>query len=105
MWLVVGGITITQAGIGTILSAREVGKIGDSGTAVPRCRGQGEHRNDHQLDTVAALCDLPGVWVAHDGTSLADGINQALLLGAERADKPSLEAIQLAQFVQRFLSS
>lgn len=94
-------VVVAHAGIGTILSAREAGK---PVVIVPRRADQGEHRNDHQLDTVDALRDLPGVWVADDAASLEVVLDQARSQGPGAADTIGPESIRLARFVQGFMT-
>lgn len=61
-------VVVAHAGIGTILSVLKYGK---PIVLVPRRAALGEHRNDHQLATVAQLEGRPGLHVAHDEAELA----------------------------------
>lgn len=58
---------VSHAGIGTILTARRLGK---PLIVFPRRAEFGEHRNDHQVATVKHLSHLQGVYVAEDEATL-----------------------------------
>ena len=60
-------LLVAHAGIGSVLSAGEAGK---PIVIMPRQARLGEHRNDHQRDTVAHLAGRPGIFVAADETEL-----------------------------------
>lgn len=60
-------VIVGHAGIGSILSA---GRAGKPIILYPRRASMGEHRNEHQLATVAALCDRPGIHVAQSDEEL-----------------------------------
>lgn len=59
---------VAHAGIGTILTALELGK---PLLVMPRRAELGEHRNDHQLATARRFAELGRVSVAFDETELA----------------------------------
>ena len=88
-------VVVAHAGIGTILTARKLGK---PIVLVPRRAGLGEHRNDHQLATCAQLASRPGIFIAENEGDLRDALDQAIgsadtsvsLLGS-----PSLEDLKL----------
>lgn len=65
---------VAHAGMGTIISAVELGK---RVIVMPRRAALGEHRNEHQLATVARLGHLQGMEIVHDpdalGAALAHG--------------------------------
>jgi len=65
---------VAHAGMGTIISGVELGK---RVIVMPRRAALGEHRNEHQLATVARLAHLQGLEIVHDsntlGTALARG--------------------------------
>jgi UDP-N-acetylglucosamine transferase subunit ALG13 len=69
---------VAHAGMGTIISAVELGK---RVIVMPRQAALGEHRNEHQLATVARLGHLQGLEVVHD----ADALGAALARGHELA--------------------
>ena len=54
---------VAHAGMGTILSALELGK---PVVVLPRRHSQGEHRNDHQVATAERLSKLAGIYIADD---------------------------------------
>jgi UDP-N-acetylglucosamine transferase subunit ALG13 len=58
---------VAHAGIGTILSALEMGK---PLLVIPRRAALGEHRNDHQLATAQRFAELGKVSVAFDEVEL-----------------------------------
>ncbi len=80
-------VIVGHAGIGSILSA---GRAGKPIILYPRRASLGEHRNEHQLATVAALCDRPGIHIAHSDEEL-----EALLT------TPDLTPFQLEQSANR----
>jgi UDP-N-acetylglucosamine transferase subunit ALG13 len=59
---------VAHAGMGTILSALEMGK---PVLVVPRKAALGEHRNDHQLATARRFAELKNVAVAFEEKELA----------------------------------
>jgi UDP-N-acetylglucosamine transferase subunit ALG13 len=70
---------VAHAGMGTIITAIELGK---RVIVMPRRAALGEHRNEHQLATVARLAHLRGLEVAHSPAELA------ALLDSSRATGP-----------------
>lgn len=64
---------VAHAGIGTILTALELGK---PVLVMPRRADLGEHRNDHQLATARRLAKLGKVNVAFDETELAARLDE-----------------------------
>jgi len=66
-------LVVAHAGIGTILSALELGK---PVIVLPRKAEYEEHRNDHQLATAAQFGAREMVRVAQDESHLADLLNQ-----------------------------
>ena len=65
-------LIISHAGMGTIISALELGK---PIIVLPRRAGLGEHRNDHQLATVKQLSRLSLVTVAMDEQELLEQLD------------------------------
>ena len=59
---------VAHAGMGTIISALEIGK---QLILMPRLAGKGEHRNDHQLATAKRFSELSHVIIANNETELA----------------------------------
>lgn len=76
-------IVVAHAGVGSVVSAGELGK---AIVVLPRLARLGEHRNDHQSDTVTLFALRPGVHVAEDETRLAERI------AAARIEAPSISA-------------
>lgn len=60
-------VVVGHAGIGTIVTANKLGK---PMIMMPRRAALGEHRNDHQLATVAQLKDVRGLCVAETAEEL-----------------------------------
>ena len=72
-------VVVAHAGIGSVVSAGERGK---PIVLLPRRARLGEHRNDHQRDTVAHLAGRPGIFVADDEAELPERIAAARAAGA-----------------------
>jgi UDP-N-acetylglucosamine transferase subunit ALG13 len=68
-------VIVAHAGMGSILSASELGK---PILLMPRRAAMGEHRNDHQLDTAAEMAALPNVTVVQDANDLAAALDRIL---------------------------
>lgn len=68
-------VIVAHAGMGTILSAAEMGK---PIILMPREAALGEHRNDHQADTAAEMAVLPNVTVVRDAAGLAEALDRIL---------------------------
>ncbi|MGB3553979.1 MAG: glycosyltransferase [Jannaschia sp.] len=70
-------VVVAHAGIGTILSARQVGR---PLVLVPRRHALGEHRNDHQMATARQVAALPGVHIAWEEGDLVALLDPARTL-------------------------
>ncbi|MDF1562230.1 MAG: glycosyltransferase [Deltaproteobacteria bacterium] len=92
-------LVVAHAGIGTILSCREAGR---RLIVVPREAARGEHRNDHQLATVASLGDLPGIRVITEVEDLPEAIEVALSEPATGHSRESAELERLVGCLRRF---
>jgi UDP-N-acetylglucosamine transferase subunit ALG13 len=68
-------VIVAHAGMGSILSASELGK---PILLMPRRAAFGEHRNDHQIDTAAEMAALPNVTVVQDGKDFAAALDLIL---------------------------
>jgi UDP-N-acetylglucosamine transferase subunit ALG13 len=79
-------LVVAHAGMGTILSAAELGK---PVILMPRRAKFGEHRDDHQQDTAREMARLSNVTVAEDGEALHAALDMALARGFE---VPSMHA-------------
>ncbi len=66
---------IAHAGMGTIISALELGK---PLLLMPRLASQGEHRNDHQLATAERFAHLSNIRLAKNETELPAVIAQLI---------------------------
>jgi len=83
-------VVVAHAGIGTILSARKMGK---PLVLLPRRHALGEHRNDHQLATARQVAALPGMHVAWEAGDLEALLSGPALAPATQAQSPSHAAL------------
>ena len=67
-------LVVSHAGMGTILSALE---LGTPALVMPRRAALGEHRNDHQLATARRFAQIGGVTVAFDERQLGRHLGAA----------------------------
>lgn len=68
-------LIVAHAGMGTILSAAEMGK---PVILMPRLARFKEHRNDHQVDTAAEMSKLSNVTVVNDADELRTALDRAV---------------------------
>lgn len=80
--MVTADAIIAHAGMGTILTALEMGK---PLLVMPRRAEFGEHRNDHQLATAMRFADLEGVMVARDEHELPAKLDELAAISARPA--------------------
>ena len=73
-------LVVAHAGMGSILSAAELGK---PIILMPRRTKFREHRNDHQQDTASKMARLSNVSVVQDGEALHEALDCALSRGFE----------------------
>lgn len=93
-------LIVSHAGTGSVLMAQKRRK---PIVLLGRRAALNEHRNDHQLATVAQLRGRPGIFAAEDEKGLADAV--ALALVAPTADDtPSPTRGELMQALHAFLS-
>lgn len=83
-------IIVSHAGIGTILSAKNMGK---PLIVLPRRHEFGEHRNDHQMATARYVQDLEGVYVAWTTAELRPLLERHDLQSASNDPGPSHTAL------------
>lgn len=90
-------VVVAHAGIGTILSARRLGR---PLVLLPRRHALGEHRNDHQMATARQVEELPGIHVAWE-TDALPGLLGRTLDPAREADSASRAALisRLSAFI------
>ena len=92
-------LLITHAGIGSILSAIEVGL---PVIIVPRSSDLGEHRNDHQTSTAREFAQRKGIYVARTQDELNHLLDIRSTLGApESVDVDEAFIQRVDQFIQR----
>jgi UDP-N-acetylglucosamine transferase subunit ALG13 len=94
-------LLIAHAGMGTILTAIELGK---PIVVMPRRAALGEQRNDHQLATVRKLGELGLATVAEDERELAELLDDLAQVRASRARR-SAERTRLIDALRGFLES
>lgn len=92
-------VVVAHAGIGTVLSAQKCEK---PLILMPRRHDLSEHRNDHQMATVAALRGRRGLYVAENETELEDVLCSGAL--APMQDIAGPEAVLLTNFVRKWLA-
>jgi len=88
---------VAHAGMGSIISAIELGK---RVIVMPRRAALGEHRNEHQLATVARLAHLQGLEVVYEAGDLAAALARGRSLPTRSA--PSEPDSELIGAIRRF---
>lgn len=68
-------VVIAHAGMGTIISASQLGK---PLIVMPRQFQYGEHRNDHQMATAKRFRDFPNITVVDDKRGLSEALARKL---------------------------
>jgi UDP-N-acetylglucosamine transferase subunit ALG13 len=91
---------VSHAGIGTILSALELGK---PIVVLPRLAQFGEHRNDHQLATAQKFTDMNLVKVANSPQELARALDEIESLHTGQTISHHASP-QLLSFLKNFIS-
>lgn len=81
-------VIVGHAGIGTILSGLKAEK---PLVLMARRAALGEHRNDHQLATVAQLGRIPGIHIVEDAEGLRACLSDPALLPMTAAVPPARE--------------
>lgn len=92
-------VLVAHAGIGTILTARRYEK---PLILMARRHDLGEHRNDHQMATLARIAGRPGLYAAGDVTELGALLARPDLTPA--IYRPGAEAARLNAFVGAWLT-
>jgi UDP-N-acetylglucosamine transferase subunit ALG13 len=92
-------VLVAHAGIGTILTARRHAK---PLILMARRHALGEHRNDHQVATLAAISGRTGLYAAADAAELEALLARTDLRPAE--DARGEEAARLDSFVASWLT-
>lgn len=91
---------VAHAGIGTILSAKRLGK---PLILVPRRHDQGEHRNDHQMATAREVEGRTGLHIAWEIADLAPLLTGPPLAAAE--DSPGAAHAALTGFLKAHIDA
>lgn len=94
-------LIVSHAGIGTVLTAARYSK---PVVLFPRRADLGEHRNDHQLATIANLAGRPGILIAESEADLAPAIAKGLALG-HVAHRASPQAARLNRAIAQFIET
>lgn len=92
-------IVVSHAGIGTVLMAQRHHK---PLILYPRRAALKEHRNDHQMATVAALAGRAGIYIARDDAALRSLLQQKLEM--PRTDWPDTCRAQLVDALSAFIT-
>lgn len=93
-------LIVAHAGIGTVLMAQKHLK---PLILFPRRASLGEHRNEHQTATAAALEDRPGIYVARSEEELTDMLRRPLDPPLASQGNPNLDRLNaaIADYVRR----
>lgn len=94
-------VIVSHAGMGTILTALKHRK---PIIIMPRLAVHGEHRNDHQLATVANLAGRAGIHVAQNEAALVDKLRHFNSLKASRCVSNCAEP-ELLSAISNFINS
>ena len=95
-------LVVAHAGMGTILSALELGK---PLIIMPRRTQFGEHRNDHQQDSAREMARFPNVVVARNGEDLHSTLDRALHSNFAWPPTASLESDEPATILETLRES
>ncbi len=93
-------VIISHAGMGTILTALELGK---PIIVMPRQAKYGEHRNDHQCATVQNLRGRVGIHVADDEQFLLSHLKELTSFKPSAASEPVAEP-KLLNAISQFIT-
>lgn len=93
-------LIVSHAGTGSVLMAAKRRK---PIVLLARRAAYGEHRNDHQLATVAQLRGRPGIFAAEDENGLSEALAEARTASPPTGDAPSPTRSQLLQAIETFL--
>lgn len=85
-------LIVAHAGMGTILSAAEMGK---PIILMPRRAAFNEHRNDHQVDTAREMARLSNVTVVEDAVGLRSALDEAYARDFREAAGETEEAAEM----------
>lgn len=95
-------LIVAHAGIGSILSALEIGK---PVLVLPRQAEFREHRNDHQLATAKRFESMDLVWVAADAEQLKRHINAITKSGVGQQASQMPKSDRLVRHLRDFITS
>jgi UDP-N-acetylglucosamine transferase subunit ALG13 len=94
-------VIVSHAGMGTILSATEIGK---PIVLMPRRADMGEHRNNHQLDTAAEMSALANVTVVHGLEDLSRDLDRVLAQPVAVGQGSAVASAELIGNLSRFIA-
>jgi UDP-N-acetylglucosamine transferase subunit ALG13 len=94
-------VVVAHAGMGTILTASELGK---PILVMPRRAALGEHRNDHQLATIAGLQQRKIITVATDETELISELSK-IAKSSTRSAIPEVASSELISHISSVLAT
>jgi len=93
---------VAHAGMGTIISALEFGKVL---LLLPRLACNGEHRNDHQLATATRLSHFGNISVADNEAELLVAMSDLVRQGTSLEKKIQTEvSVDLIKAIKRFVN-
>ena len=97
-------LVVAHAGMGTIISALEVGK---PLVLLPRLASMGEHRNDHQLGTARHFTRFGCIRVACSEDDVARRIDELLQVAGAPTDPRAASGVSptLIEGIRRFLEA
>ena len=97
-------LVVAHAGMGTIISALEVGK---PLVLLPRLASMGEHRNDHQLGTARHFTRFGCIRVASSEDDVARRIEELLQVAGAPTDPRAASGVSptLIEGIRRFLEA
>ncbi len=93
-------LIVAHAGVGSVLMAQQHRK---PIIVFPRHASLGEHRNEHQLATIVALENRPGIYVARTKEVLIDLLGQKLDAPDDTAVRP--DRTLLINRIQAFITA
>jgi UDP-N-acetylglucosamine transferase subunit ALG13 len=91
-------VIISHAGMGTIISCIKKSK---PLILFPRLSIKGEHRNDHQMDTIKSFLNFTGIYIAYNEVDLFNFLDRVELLEAPKNNLDT-QCKELLSFINSF---